>query len=151
MSGTGGTEQKKASRRGGSRAARERTGQWWRIWRIGRATALAVVIVLVGGGQRGMVEAHTPHFGVCLTPAHFPKQTDEDVAGMYREAAGLGAYAILNYAWDQPDSVTVAAQMIHFARGFGLSPIVQLSVLDSRGRLAPPVGTSGSSRVPLPA
>lgn len=40
---------------------------------------------------------------------------------MYREAAGLGAYAILNYAWDQPDSVTVAAQMIHFARGFGLS------------------------------
>jgi hypothetical protein len=90
-------------------------------------------------------EASKFQLGVGLTPAHFPHQSGDDIEHMYRLASHPGQYAVINVNWNQPDAVWVASRMVQLAQQFQLSPIIQLNVLDSGNRLAPPNSVSSSS------
>ena len=80
-------------------------------------------------------------FGVGLTPAHFPRQTGDDVASMYQEAARLGGVAILNFRWDDTTLGRVSEQMLQLAEQYGVQPVIQLDVLQQGGfAMAPPAG-----------
>ena len=103
--------------------------------------ACCLVPFAVGSAQETAVE-----YGIGLTPAHFPDQTDQDIVQMFRHTSELAGLGVINVRWEDTGSPHVAEQMSNVARQFGLKTMIQLDVFEAgQTRLAPPRGVSAKS------